>query len=166
MNLEYKDFIPATFPDNSRVWIYQANRLLTVNECLHIQPIINQFVENWKAHNIPVKGWCNLIFGQFLVLMADENVQMVSGCSTDSSVHFVKEIQEALHVDFFNRQLLAFIKNEKIETIPLSQVEYAFEHKLLLPETLYFNNLVATKAEFLNHWIIPAKDSWLAKQFL
>ena len=31
-------------------------------------------------------------------------------------------------------------------------------------ETIYFNNIVGTKNELLKSWLIPVKDSWLAKR--
>jgi hypothetical protein len=60
---------------------------------------------------------------------------------------------------------LHFFINEKIEVLPLSQVTYAAENGFLKPETLYFNNLVQTKKELENNWIIPVKDSWLLLNF-
>ncbi|WP_204351865.1 hypothetical protein, partial [Klebsiella variicola] len=67
-----------------------------------------QFVSNWISHGTPVKGYANLLFGQFIILMADETATGVSGCSTDSSVHLMKEIELRFKADLFNRQNLAF----------------------------------------------------------
>ena len=46
--------------------------------------------------------------------------------------------------------------------LPLVQFKHAFENNLITSETLYFNNLVLTKKELLQKWIIPLKESWLA----
>ena len=67
-------------------------------------------------------------------------------------------------VQLFDRQLLAFLVNDKIQLLPLSQLSYAFEHNYLSENTLYVNNLVQTKDEFLTKWLIPIKDSWLANR--
>ena len=32
--------------------------------------------------------------------------------------------------------------------------------KSVSPNTVVFNNLVNTKAEYLEHWEVPAKESW------
>ncbi len=48
---------------------------------------------SWNSHGDPVKGYANLFFGQFIILMADETASMVSGCSTDSSVRLIKAIE-------------------------------------------------------------------------
>ena len=164
MNLEYKHLLPSEFAPNSKVWIYQASRLFTLGEALEIEEALNQFSEKWLSHGAEVEGWANLLFGQFLVIMADESNTGVSGCSTDASVRFVKSLGEKYGVDFFNRTSLSFLVNEKIQQLPLSQLSYAFENGFIKPETLYFNNLVQTKSELENNWIIPVKNSWLASR--
>ncbi len=162
MNFEYQHLIPEDFNPSSRVWIYQSNRLFFISEALQIEDMLNSFVESWNTHGAKVKGYANLLFGQFIVLMADETAAGVSGCSTDSSVRLIKQIEEAFKVNMFDRQNLAFVVKEKIQTIPLSQLNYALENGFVTPDTIYFNNLVLDKASLLTKWMIPVKESWLA----
>ena len=109
-----------------------------------------------------LKGYANLFFGRFIVLMADENATGVSGCSTDSSVRLVKEIEKKYNVNLFDRQMLTFYIKEKIEVLPLSQLQYAIENKFINDDTLYFDNTVLTKEALENKWITPAKNTWLS----
>ncbi|HEX4958289.1 MAG TPA: hypothetical protein VFV46_08940, partial [Lacibacter sp.] len=118
MNLEYKHLLPADFTPESRVWIYQSSRLFTMSEALQIEDLLNHFVANWKSHGTPVKGFGTLFFGQFIVLMADEQATGVSGCSTDSSVRLIKEIEQLYKVSMFDRQNLAFIIKDKVQLLP------------------------------------------------
>lgn len=164
MNLEYKHLLPADFSSDSRVWIYQSSRLFSLGEALQIEDLLNHFTLNWKSHGTPVKGFGTMFFGQFIILMADERATGVSGCSTDSSVRLIKEIEQLYKVSMFDRQNLAFVRNEKIELLPLSQLQYAFENGFVTAETLYINNLVQIKEELENNWLIPVKESWLAKR--
>ncbi len=83
MQTEYWHLLPADFSADSRVWIYQCNRMLTISEALQLEGSLESFVAKWNSHGTPVKGYANLFFGQFLVLMADESATGVSGCSTD-----------------------------------------------------------------------------------
>jgi len=161
MNFEYKHLLPADFDENSRVWIYQASRLFTLSEALHIEDVLNNLAANWKAHGMPVKGYANLIFGQFIILMADERDTGVSGCSIDSSVRIIQQIEKQFGVEMFNWQNLAFVIKEKVQIIPRQQFSYAIENNFISPDTLFFNNVVTTKKELENNWIIPIKDSWL-----
>lgn len=164
MNLEYKHLLPDTFSDESRVWIYQSNRLFTLSEALEIESRLNKFSAEWRSHGAEVDAYGNLFFGQFVVLMADESRAGVSGCSTDSSVRFIKSLGEEFKVDFFNRMHLAFWIKNKIQLLPLQQLSYAVQNHFIDGNTLYFNNLAQTKKELIASWIIPIKDSWLAKK--
>jgi hypothetical protein len=165
MTLQFQNQLPVDFHDSSRVWIYQSSRLFSLSEALQIEEILENFVEGWKSHGASVKGYANVFFGQFIVLMADETATGVGGCSTDSSVRMIKEIEQQMNVQLFDRQNLAFFVKEKIQLLPLSQLPYALENKFIDEDTLYFNNTVLTKRELLHHWIIPVKESWLAKRF-
>jgi len=162
MNLNYQQFIPEAFHDSSRVWVYQCSRLFSIPEAFQIETILNDFTAGWQSHGTPVKGYGNLFFGQFIVLMADETATGVSGCSTDSSVRIIKQIEQQFAVNMFDRQMLAFIVKDKLQLLPLSQLKYAIENGFINGDTLYFNNLVDTKQKLLNNWLIPAKESWLA----
>ncbi len=162
MNLEYKHLLDTNFHPDSRIWIYQSNRLFALSEALEIEELLKDFTGQWKSHGTPVKGAGYLFFGQFIILMADEKATGVSGCSTDSSVRLIKDIEQRFTVNMFDRTTLAFVVKDKVELLPLSQLEYAVENGFINPDTLYFNNLVQTKEELESKWIVAIKDSWLA----
>jgi hypothetical protein len=161
MNLAFEHLLPAEFDPGSKVWIYQAERLFTLQEVLEIELLVENFTANWKSHGTPVVGFGTVFFGQFIILMADETATGVSGCSTDSSVRLIKEIEQRFKVNLFNRQLLAFVVKEKIELLPLSQLSYAVDNGFINKDTLYFNNTILTKTDLLNNWLVPAEKSWL-----
>ena len=164
MNLDFLHLLPKGFSPDSRVWIYQSNRLFTISEALEIEEMIENFVDEWMSHGKEVKGATYLFFGQFIILMADEKATGVSGCSTDSSLRLIKEIEKRFLVDMFERTTLAFVVNDKTQLLPMSQLQYAFDNGFLNGDTLYFNNLVETKEELEKNWIISVKNSWLTRK--
>ena len=164
MNFEYKRLLDDDFDPASKVWVYQSSRVFTIGEALQIEEMINQFAQSWLSHGVPVKGAAYLFFGQFVVLMADETATGVSGCSTDSSVRLIKEIERTFGVNMFDRLALAFIVKDEVQILPMPQLKYAVEQGFITADTLFFNNVVLTKEDLENNWIIPAKDSWLAKK--
>lgn len=161
MNFEYKHLLPENFSPESRVWIYQCNRVFTSNEALQAEGLLNNFSDSWQSHGEKVKGAGFLFFGQFVILMADEKATGVSGCSTDSSVKLIKDLEIRFHVNMFDRNKLAFIIKDKIQLLPLTQLQYAIENNYINGDTLYFNNLVQSKEELEQKWILPVKKSWL-----
>ncbi len=164
MNLDFKYLLDGSFNDASKVWIYQCNRLFTMSEALQIEELLNDFAASWKSHGATVKAAGYLFFGQFIILMADETDTGVGGCSTDSSVRFIKEIEQKFHVQLFDRTTLAFVIKDKIQLLPMAQLQYAADNGYVNEETLYFNNTVLTKKQLEENWIIPVKESWIAKR--
>ena len=121
MNAHHTELIPADFAGDSRVWVYQSHRLFTISEALQIEEMLEGFVRDWNSHGTPVKGYANLFYGQFIILMADETATGVSGCSTDSSVRLIKDIEKKFQVQLFDRLNLAFQRDGKTQMVPLSQ---------------------------------------------
>ncbi|MGZ8557469.1 MAG: hypothetical protein ACXWWC_04015 [Chitinophagaceae bacterium] len=165
MKLDYKNLLDTNFHPESRVWIYQSSRIFSLQESLTIEEMLDEFAAQWKSHGTPVKGAAYLFFGQFIVLLADETATGVSGCSTDSSVRLIKDIEQKFGVNMFDRTTLAFVVKEKVQLLPLSQMQYAVENGFINSDTLYFNNLVQTKEDLENKWIIAVKESWLFNRF-
>jgi len=165
LNLQYTHLLPKDFHAASRVWIYQSSRVLMRGEALELETMLQEFVAGWNSHGAPVKGFATLLFGQFIILMADESQAGVSGCSTDSSVRLIKEVEARFSISFFDRQTLAFVVQNEVQLIPLSQVDYAINQGFVQADTIYFNNIVPSKEALETEWLVPVKDSWLAKRF-
>ena len=166
MNFEYKHLIPEGFSNESKVYIYQSSRLLTISEALQLEVLMNNFITNWESHGNKIKAYANLLFGQFVVFLADDTEANLCGRSIDSLNRFIKEMEQIFSVQLMDRQTLAFIVKDKIQLLPLSQLKYGIENNFIRPDTLYFNNAIIDKQSLLNHWIVPAKDSWLGAKFL
>ncbi|MDE3236030.1 MAG: hypothetical protein KGO81_08765 [Bacteroidota bacterium] len=164
MNLNYQSLIPEDLHPASKAWVYQCNRLLGVAEALLLEEKLNEFVANWESHGSAVKGYANLLFGQFVVFIADDSNDRICGRAIDAVARFVQELNETFSVNFLDRQSLAFIVKDKVQVLPLQQLNYAVENGFIQADTLYFNNLVTTKEQFLNEWLVPVKKSWLARR--
>ena len=166
MRLDYKNLIDPNLHADSRVWVYQANRIFSLQEALAIEEILNEFADQWKSHGVPVKGAAYLFFGQFIILIADETATGVSGCSTDSSVRMIKDIEKRFGINLFERTTLAFFVKDKVQLLPMTQLQYAIDNGFISGDTPYFNNLVQTKEELESRWILPLKDSWIAARII
>ncbi len=157
---EYKNLIPAHFPGTSTVWVYQCNRDFTEAESKEVTQMLDTFNGQWNAHGSPVPGFVHLFFNRFIILMADETAVKVSGCSIDSTYWMLKKIEQTFQVQVFDRLYPALIREDKIQTYSITHLQEAVEKGEVSGDTLFFNNLVATKQEWLESWIIPLADGW------
>lgn len=156
----------AGIPGHSRVWIYQSNRELTESEVSWIEENAKVFLKEWNAHGAKMSAKLAVLYNRFLVLAADESQVQASGCSIDSSVKFIKSIEQLLGIDLFNRTQLAY-RNDSGELAikSISEFEKAVQAGDITRDTLVYNNLVNTVDELVNNWEVPASDSWHRRMF-
>lgn len=160
MFTEYKNL-----PSNSRVWIYQSDREFSIEEIEHISAKALLFIDQWTRHGDDLKGSFTIKYNQFLILAVDEGFNNVSGCSIDSSVKFVQELEKELQLDLMNKLNISFKDNDNINIVKLADFQQYVKDKKVNSETIVFNNMVNTKEDFETKWEVPAKESW-HKRFL
>lgn len=146
MQLSFNHIFPE-LPDNSRIWLYLAERKLDSTELHFVEEKLQEFLITWNAHGKILN--CNgaIILSQYLILSVNEEIESASGCSIDSSVRFVKTLEKELNVDFFNRMNVLSIINEN-ETKTSNYFE-AINDKIL-----FLNPLVQNLGELRENWII------------
>ncbi len=153
-----------TLPDEvgpaSKVWIYQANRNFTEEELSRLHPICADFVKSWQAHGTNLLAAYAIYFDRFLCLFADESRQGATGCSIDSSVRLVQDIEKKFQISLLDRRGVAYLENENLRTTDFSELSTLYSSGMINNGTPVFNNLVATKSEMETGWIIPLSESW------
>lgn len=153
-------------PATAKVWIYQADRSFSTTELSQVENLLTDFINNWNSHGKTIAGAFEIKFNQFIVLMADENVASVSGCSIDSSVAVVREIEKQLSLNLLDKSKVAFLKNnDSIELINFQEIKNAVQSGMIQAESKTFNNMLTTFGEYSKNWIVEAKDSWLKRYF-
>lgn len=150
-------------PDHTRVWIYQANRVLTRGEQDQIRLNGNIFIDQWSAHGSKMNATIDLFHDIFVVVFADEVQTKASGCSIDASVHFIQAVEKAMSIDFFDRMQVAIYMDEAIHFIHADEVPKALEEGRISLDDLTFNNLIATVGDLKKSWQIPISGSWIAQ---
>ncbi len=141
---------------DSRLWVYQSGRAFTAVEKEGITNKLNEFVSQWAAHGMALKGEAIIVNDHFIVLSVDERFESASGCSIDSSVKLMKDIGQEYSLDFFNRLKLIVEKDSEMKVISFSDLgEYE--------DWNIYNTLVNTVDQFNNSFLIPVKESELFK---
>jgi hypothetical protein len=95
---------------------------------------------------------CNatILFSQYLVISVDEKIVSASGCSIDSSVHFVKSLGSELKVDFFNRMnVLSYVNESEIRAVNYFDA--------VNNRQSYLNPLIDKLEDLRSNWLISTK---------
>ena len=148
------------FSPQSKVWIYQSNRQFTAAEVSEIQQKLDAFTAQWKAHGHQLKAKGEIYYNFFIVLTVDQDTASATGCSIDSSVRLIKEIETAYSVDLFDRFNMAYKIDGEVHVVTKEDFETLITIKKITPQTIVFNNLVQTLAEFEQKWEVPLEESW------
>tara|TARA_R100000027_G_scaffold66715_1_gene63226 strand:- start:225 stop:719 length:495 start_codon:yes stop_codon:yes gene_type:complete len=150
---------------SSRLWVYQSDRPFTKEEKEFILQNGKVFVENWTAHNKALNASIDVKYDQFVVLSVDETKAPATGCSIDKSVHFIKALENELKINLLDKSKIAFLMNGQVVLKNLPSIKSKIESDEITADLMTFNNMVTTKDEFENNWLIPASKSWMARYF-
>lgn len=153
-------------PAQARIWVYQSDRKFTEEEVAWIKERLETFCEQWNTHGAKMPTSFTIKFDQVIVFGVDESQLGASGCSIDSSVRTLREIEQKLGVNLLDQGKVGFLATEdNLAVNSVFAVKDSVREGLLNPETLVLNPLVKEKADLDNNWLISAKESWLNKYF-
>ncbi|MCC6725525.1 MAG: hypothetical protein IT258_13535 [Saprospiraceae bacterium] len=148
------------FPAETRVWIYQSNKPIPSETASELRNVVNQFAQNWVSHNRQLRAHGDVLHNRFILLAVDESQADASGCSIDKSVHFLKQVEQQLGVDLFDRMTFAWMDGEAVKTASSQEFATLYQSGQINNETLVFDNLVKTKGELEEKWLKPLNQSW------
>ena len=155
----------SSLPQTARIWIYQCNRSFTLDEIQEISNKLQTFLDGWTAHGADLKAAFEIRYKRFVVIGLDQNQQLASGCSIDASVNFIQQLETAFKVDLLDKLNVSYKQGDYIAYKPLKEFKKMVKDKAVSKNTIVFNHLVQTKAEYLDFWEVPASESWHARFF-
>ncbi len=102
-------------------------------------------------------------YNRFIVIGLDQSMASASGCSIDASVHFIQGLEQKYGVDLLDKMNVSYKTGEYVAYKSLNDFKKMGKAKSVSKNTIVFNNLVATKQEYDEHWEVPASESWHAR---
>lgn len=147
-------------PDDSRVWVYQSNRKFSDAEVAEIKELTEDFLTKWTAHGATLEAGLEIKYNRFIIIGLNQAIASASGCSIDASVHFIQSLEKKFDVDLLDKMNVTFYSGDYIAHKPLVDFRKMAKDKSVSRDTVVFNNLVNTKAEYLENWEVPAHQSW------
>lgn len=149
-----------TLPEESRVWIYQANRSFTDDEISEIKSKLDIFIINWTAHGADLQAGYLIKYKRFIVIAINQGLNAATGCSIDASVHFIQQLEKDYDVDLMDKMNVSYKQGDFIAYKNLLDFKKMAKEKAVSKNTIVFNNLVNNIAEFNENWEVPASESW------
>jgi len=159
-------YIPfENLPEDSKIWIYQSSRKFTDDEVTAIEKDLTDFLMNWSAHGTLLESSFQIKYNRFIIIAVNQEIQSATGCSIDSSVSFIQNLEQKYSVDLLDKMNVAFKQGEFVTYKTLLDFKKLAKDKSVSENTIVFNNLVNTIEEFNESWEVPASDSWHSRFF-
>lgn len=149
--------------DNSRIWIYQSNKKVDPETQKQLIIDCQAFLKQWTAHGSELKAAVEFKHNYFLIIALDESHASASGCSIDSSVHFINQLEQKYKLNFFDRSQIALKLDSEVSLFTIKEIKEKFSEGIIHANDLTFNNLIKTKNDLQEKWIIPLNKSWLKR---
>ena len=148
----------------SRIWVFQSKDQLDESTYNLIKKKISVFLENWKSHQKSFESSFIIKYKTFVVIAADET-NLVSGCSIDSLINFVKSIEDEFEINLLDKLDVKYKIGNAINTANLNEFKKICENIGINDELIVFNNLVKNIDDFEKKWEVDIRKSW-HKRFL
>ncbi len=148
----------------SRIWVFQSKDQLDESTYNLIKKKISVFLENWKSHQKSFESSFIIKYKTFVVIAADET-NLVSGCSIDSLINFVKSIEDEFEINLLDKLDVKYKIGNDINTANLNDFKKICKNIDINDKLIVFNNLVKNIDDFEKKWEVDIRKSW-HKRFL
>jgi hypothetical protein len=145
----------------AKVWIFQANRFVSISEQNELTNEIDVFLNSWTAHNVDLLAASAIMHNLILVVAVDEAITGASGCSIDKLFRFVKQMELKYKVQFFDRMRVAYLQSNIVAEASVRDFEILITENVVDENTLVLNPLIQDLKSVRQSLFIPLKESWL-----
>ena len=149
--------------DESRIWIFQSNRLISDLDIESLEKQIDVFLSSWTSHGNQLMVASKIKYNLFIIIALDQSCSTASGCSIDKLVSFIKNIENEYQISLLDRLDISFRDKNKISVLRLDDFKRKILEKKINNDTIVFNNLINLKGDLADNWEIPLNRSWHQK---
>lgn len=147
-------------PLQSRVWVFQSDRIMSPDEQSSIYEAVKHFIQKWSSHGEHMLASHVLYHNCFVIIAADEEKQVASGCSIDSFTTLFKSFGRQYNLMFFDRFSIAYRSNDEVVISKLDDFIQLIVNGSINQDTIVFNNLIDRREDLFTKWELPLKESW------
>lgn len=156
----------SELPSQARLWIFPADRPLTVDEQKTVVRAVEEGLSAWSAHGSPVRWGHHIAHDQFLVLGVDESQTELTGCSIDNAVGRIRELEQRLGLSFLDNDRVFYREGTVIRCRTRSDFKSRVAAGEITSDTVVFDTVIRS----LGAWRegrgeLPFSQSWHARAF-
>ena len=156
----------AELPDHGRLWVFPATRDIGEAEADTLLGAVDDFLETWSAHGVPLRAGRELRERRFLLVGVDVDVESPSGCSIDALVNRLRGLARELDLGLVDHAPVWYRDDEGVRTVSRGEFRRMARDGEVQPDVPVFDTTLTglgrLRAEGLER---PATASWHGKAF-
>ena len=153
-------------PNDGRLWVFGVADEMSADEREHFLTRVDAFLDEWAAHGSPLRCARDFRHDRFLLVAVDEASVPPSGCSIDSMVRLLKELESDLGTRLVDNTPVWFQDEEGVHRVSRPEFGRLAEEGVVDPETTVFDNTVTRVGQLeAGEWERPASESWHGRAF-
>jgi len=158
--------IQSALSDQSQMWFYFTPDRLSEEQMSQFEWQRNEFLGAWNTHGKPNTGDVFLLEGRLIIIVGENGVEGISGCSIDKSVAWIKSLSLEWGMDLMDRNWVMFEKSPgEIQFSRLNLFWALRKAQEVTDETLIFDTSVQTLGQFRREFKKPFSHSWHARMW-
>ena len=156
----------SELPDHGRVWVFPSSRRLESTELKRLLAEVDDFLDGWAAHGVPLRSARELSDHQFLVVGVDEDAEAPSGCSIDALVNRLKELGSGLGATLVDHGPVWFRDGSDVRMASRPEFRRLVGEGRVTTDTPVFDTALARVSEFRSRGLErPVRESWHRRAF-
>jgi hypothetical protein len=153
-------------PDIARLWIFNTDRDPSPEQIMMIHAGMERFLQQWTAHSADVTAGYELRYDRFILVGVDEAVTAPSGCSIDTLVNFLKELQKLVGLQIVDAPDVCFRDELGVKCVTRARFDELAQKSEVTAATTVFDNTLSRLGDLRSgNWERQARDAWHARAF-
>jgi hypothetical protein len=144
----------------ARIWVFQSSQQISAESAEKIRTTLNTFLENWAAHGQALFSGFEIRNERFIIVAVDEAQAGATGCSIDSMMKVIQEVDAAFDLNLLDRMKIAYWVDRGIVETSVHSFSESLKAGQINPDTIVFNNVITTLEDLKTKWQVPVRDSW------
>jgi len=155
-----------TLPDHGRLWVFPLSRTLSDAETAQCIKVVDEFLDTWAAHGMPLRSGRTFQDDRFLLVGVDVDAEAPSGCSIDSLVNRLRALGSEVGASFIDHAPVWYRSEGEVRSVTRPQFKALATGGEVDPSTTVFDTSLTRIGAYREGALEgPAENSWHGRAF-
>ncbi|MGY8797302.1 MAG: hypothetical protein ACKVG4_00805 [Longimicrobiales bacterium] len=156
----------AELPGHGRLWVFPATGDLTEEQVERFSDAVDDFLDGWAAHGVPLVCSRDLLDKRFLLVGVDVDAEAPSGCSIDALVRELRALGAQMGVSLIDHAPIWYRTDDGVSSLSRADFRALAESGAIGPDTRVFDTTLTKIGAFRDGLFErAASETWHGKAF-